>query len=91
MTSSQNCWAVWNWTKLTVGGPQTRKDDDEEDQVYWFTEEQITYALQQVEGGTPAADVCRQLGCGEASFYIWKKRYGSMGTTEVRELRQRKR
>jgi putative transposase len=53
-----------------------------------FTEEQITYALRQVEGGTPRADVRRQLGCSEASFYIWKKRYGSMGMTEVKELRQ---
>ena len=53
-----------------------------------FTEQQITYALRQVEGGTPPADVCRQLGCSEASFYIWKKRYGSMGMTEVKELRQ---
>jgi len=53
-----------------------------------FTEEQITYALRQVEGGTLPADVGRQLGCSEASFYIWKKRYGSMGMTEVKELRQ---
>ena len=53
-----------------------------------FSEEQITYALRQVEGGTPPADVCRQLGCSEASFYIWKKRYGSMGMSEVKELRQ---
>jgi putative transposase len=53
-----------------------------------FTEEQITYALRQVEGGTPPADVCRQLGCSEASFYIWKKRYGNLDMTEVKELRQ---
>lgn len=53
-----------------------------------FTEEQITYALRQVESGTPPADVCRQLGCSEASFYIWKKRYGNLGMTEVKELRQ---
>jgi putative transposase len=53
-----------------------------------FTDEQITYALRQVESGTPPADVCRQLGCSEASFYIWKKRYGGLGLTEVRELRQ---
>jgi putative transposase len=39
-----------------------------------FSEEQTTYALRQVEAGTPPADVCRQLGCSEASFYIWKKR-----------------
>ena len=53
-----------------------------------FTDEQITYALRQVESGTPPADVCRQLGCSEASFYLWKKRYGKLGLTEVRELRQ---
>jgi len=53
-----------------------------------FSEEQITYALRQVEAGAPPADVCRQLGCSEASFYIWKKRYGNLGMTEVKELRQ---
>ena len=53
-----------------------------------FTDEQISYALRQVESGAPPADVCRQLGCSEASFYIWKKRYAGLGLTEVRELRQ---
>jgi putative transposase len=53
-----------------------------------FTEEQIIYALRQAEAGTPPADICRQMGCSEASFYLWKKRYGSLGITEVRELRQ---
>jgi putative transposase len=53
-----------------------------------FTDEQIAYALRQVEAGTPAADVCRQLGCSEASFYLWKKRYGKLGLTELKELRQ---
>ena len=37
------------------------------------TEEQIAYALRQVESGSPPADVCRQLGVSEATFYIWKK------------------
>jgi putative transposase len=41
-----------------------------------------------VEGGTAPADVCRQPGCSEASLYIWKKRYGSIGVTEIKELRQ---
>jgi putative transposase len=27
-----------------------------------FTEEQVTYALHQAEGGTAAEDVCRNLG-----------------------------
>lgn len=53
-----------------------------------FTEAQITYALRQAESGTPVAEVCRQLGVSEASFYLWKKKYGKLGMTEIREMRQ---
>ena len=52
-----------------------------------FTEEQIAYALREVEGGTPPADVCRQLGVSEATFYIWKKKYAHLGVSELRRLR----
>ena len=52
-----------------------------------YSEEQITYALRQAEGGTPVAEVCGQLGVNEASFYLWKKKYGKLGITELRELR----
>ena len=43
-----------------------------------FSEEQIAYAPRQVEAGTPASDVCRQLGVSEATFYAWKKKFGGM-------------
>ena len=43
-----------------------------------------------MRGVTPVADVCRQMGIAEATFYLWKKKYGSLGATEVRELRQRR-
>jgi transposase-like protein len=39
-----------------------------------FSEEQIAYALRQVESGTPPADVCRQVGISEATLYVWKKK-----------------
>ena len=38
-----------------------------------FTDEQIAYALRQVDGGTAVADVCRQMGISEATFYVWKE------------------
>jgi putative transposase len=44
-----------------------------------FSEEQIIFALRQVEGGTPVGDVCRQVGVSEATFYAWKKRYAPLG------------
>jgi putative transposase len=53
-----------------------------------FTDEQITYALRQAESGTPVAEVCRQIGVSEASFYLWKKKFGKLGMTEIREMRQ---
>ena len=53
-----------------------------------FSEEQIAYALRQADSGTPVADVCRQMGVSEATFYVWKKKYGQLGLTEIRELRQ---
>src|SRR5688500_68372 len=53
-----------------------------------FSDEQIAYALRQAESGTAVGDVCRQLGISEATFYVGKKKYGSLGATELRELRQ---
>ena len=44
-----------------------------------YTEEQVVYALRLADSGTPVADVCRQLGIAEATFYVWKKKYGSLG------------
>ena len=48
----------------------------------------MAYALRQAEAGTPVIDVCRGLGISEATFYIWKKKYGDLGASEVRRLRQ---
>jgi putative transposase len=53
-----------------------------------FTESQIIFALKQVETGTRVDDVCRQLGVSQATFFNWKKKYGGLGITELRKLRQ---
>ena len=53
-----------------------------------YSDEQIAYALRQAETGTAVADLCRQLGISEATFYVWKKRYGDVGPSELRRLRQ---
>jgi putative transposase len=50
--------------------------------------EQIAQALRQAEAGTPIADIIRKLGIHENTFYVWKKRFGGLGTPEIRELRQ---
>mgnify|MGYP001359600020 CR=1 FL=1 len=53
-----------------------------------YTNKQIVHALRQAEGGTPVVEVCRALGVSEPTFYRWKKRFGDLGLSEVRELRQ---
>ena len=53
-----------------------------------YTEAQVAYTRRLAESGTPVADVCRQMGIAEATFSLWKKKYGSLGAAEVRELRQ---
>jgi len=53
-----------------------------------FSDEQIAHALRQAEGGTAVTEIVRKLGVSEATFYVWKKKFGTMGTAEIRELRQ---
>lgn len=53
-----------------------------------FTEEQIAFALRQSETGTTVQELCRKMGISEATFYIWKKKYGGLGVAELRKLRQ---
>jgi putative transposase len=38
--------------------------------------------------GTPVADLLRQHGLSEQSFYRWKKLYGGMAASEARELKE---
>ncbi|MBC7547146.1 MAG: transposase [Polaromonas sp.] len=42
-----------------------------------FSEEQIAYALQLAESGTPVVDVCRKIGVSEAAYFTWKKNFGT--------------
>jgi putative transposase len=65
---------------LALGGSPMRKSR--------YSDEQIAAALRQAELGTPVAEITRKLAISEATFYVWKKRFGSLGTPEIRELRQ---
>jgi len=52
-----------------------------------FTEEQIAYALRQVESGLSVPEISRKMGVTEQIFYRWKKRYAGMGVSELRKLK----
>jgi putative transposase len=53
-----------------------------------FTESQIVFALKQAETGVKVEEVCRKMGISEATFYNWNKKYGGLGVSELRRLRQ---
>ncbi len=38
--------------------------------------------------GTAVEDICRSMGISQATFYIWKKKFGELDASEVRRLRQ---
>ncbi|WP_396621403.1 IS3 family transposase [Marinobacter sp. W-8] len=53
-----------------------------------YTEEQIAFALKQAELGTPVPEVCRKMGVSDATFYNWRKKYGGLGPSELKRLKQ---
>ncbi len=53
-----------------------------------FTEEQILQALRQGEAGTPVVEICRKLGVTEQTFYRWRRKFGGLEASEVREPKQ---
>ncbi len=54
--------------------------------------EEIVTKLRQVEvltgQGMPRLDAIRQIGVTEQTFYRWKKKYGGMGTDQLKELKR---
>lgn len=53
-----------------------------------FTEEQITGILNSHENGMPIADILRQHGISEQTFYRWKSKYGGMEVSDAKRLKQ---
>jgi putative transposase len=53
-----------------------------------FTEEQIIRILKEHEGGKRAADIVREHGISEQTFYRWKSKFGGMDVSEAKRLKQ---
>ena len=52
-----------------------------------FTDEQIVRILQEANR-SPVAEVAKRHGVSEPSIYAWRKKFGGMGLSELRRLRQ---
>jgi putative transposase len=44
-------------------------------------------ALRQGEAGTPVGEIIRKLGISEQTYYRWKRKYGGLGVSKLRELK----
>jgi putative transposase len=53
-----------------------------------FTEEQIIGFLREAEAGLPVAELCRRHGFSEASYYLWRSKFGGMNVSEAKRLKE---
>ena len=53
-----------------------------------FTEAQIMAVLRQMEGGVPAAELCREHGMSSATLYKWRAKYGGMDASMISRLKE---
>jgi len=52
-----------------------------------FTETQIVAMLREHEAGKKVADLCREHGVSQPTFYQWKAKYSGLGANQFKELK----
>ncbi|AEQ98455.1 transposase [Xanthomonas oryzae pv. oryzicola] len=52
-----------------------------------FSEEQIIGSLREAEAGMPIKDLCRRHGFSEASYYLWRSKFGGMSVPDAKRLK----
>lgn len=53
-----------------------------------FSEEQIIGFLREAEAGLPVKELCRRHGFSEASYYLWRSKFGGMNVSEAKRLKE---
>ena len=52
-----------------------------------FSEEQIIGFLREADAGMPVKDLCRRHGFSEASYYLWRGKFGGLSVSEAKRLK----
>ena len=52
-----------------------------------FSEEQIIGFLREADKGVPVKELCRKHGFSEASYYLWRSKFGGMDVSDARRLK----
>jgi putative transposase len=53
-----------------------------------FSEEQIIGFLREAEAGMPVKELCRKHGFSEASYYLWRSKFGGMSVPDAKRLKE---
>ena len=53
-----------------------------------FSEEQIIGFLREAEAGVPVKELCRRHGFSEASYYLWRSKFGGMSVPDAKRLKE---
>jgi putative transposase len=53
-----------------------------------YTEEQIIGFLQEADGGLTVKELCRRHGFSEASYYLWRSKFGGMSVPDAKRLKE---
>jgi len=52
-----------------------------------YSEEQIIGFLKEAEAGVPIKELCRRHGFWEASYYLWRSKFGGMEVSDAKRLK----
>ena len=52
-----------------------------------FTEEQIIGFLREADKGVAVKELCRKHGFSEASYYLWRSKFGGMEVSDAKRLK----
>jgi len=52
-----------------------------------YNEEQIIGFLKQADAGLPVKELCRRHGFSEASYYLWRSKFGGMSVPDAKRLK----
>jgi putative transposase len=52
-----------------------------------YTEEQIIGFLREADAGVPVKELCRKHGFSEASYYLWRGKFGGMEVSDAKRLK----
>src|SRR5688500_14809383 len=53
-----------------------------------FTEAQIVGFLRDADAGIPVKDLCRKHGFSDASYYLWRSKFGGMSVSDAKRLQE---